>query len=66
MEIMIDGVPLLSRPLQQLLSSETAGSAAVSSARVLPRPSRISRAAAAAAAGSTAWRSERSSASCRA
>ena len=30
MEIMIDGVPLLSRPLQQLLSSATAGSAAVS------------------------------------
>ncbi|GAP79479.1 hypothetical protein Y09_2327 [Brachybacterium sp. SW0106-09] len=30
MEIMIDGVPPLSRALQQLLSSETAGSAAVS------------------------------------
>ena len=30
MEIMIDGVPLLSRALQQLLSSEAAGSAAVS------------------------------------
>ena len=28
MEIMIDGVPLLSRALQQLLSSETAGYAA--------------------------------------
>ena len=30
MEIMIDGVPPLSRALQQLLSSETAGFAAVS------------------------------------
>lgn len=44
MEIMIDGVPLLSRPLQQLLSSETAGSAAVSSVSGLlsvpPSPAR--------------------------
>ena len=31
MEIMTDRVPPLSRALQQLLSSETAGSAAVSS-----------------------------------
>lgn len=30
MQIMIDGVPPLSRALQQLLSSETAGFAAVS------------------------------------
>lgn len=30
MEIMVDGVPPLSRALQQLLSSETAGFAAVS------------------------------------
>ena len=44
MEIMIDGVPPLSRSLQQLLSSATAGFAAVSSVpgllSVPPSPAR--------------------------
>lgn len=44
MQIMTDGFPPLSRALQQLLSSETAGSAAVSSVAALlsvpPSPAR--------------------------